>query len=339
MRDKRIKDSERGIDMTDRIINQDKIGELAKALALARVQFPDIPKNQTVKVKTKSGGSYSFDFADLASLLHSTRQALSENGLAIIQQPAVIDTRFVLETILAHESGAAIISHHQLPDYIAVKSSFDVNSAMQTMGSAITFAKRYAMSAILGIAAQDDDDANMADGNDYQHNSGQKSQQQQNRENFNAAFENGGEPPPQEDAITSTAAKGCFACADTLRIPKDVFDSTLYETFKVESKKAISLLDWERMHEGLQSIVYTVTKAVSEFGGHAYNMNMTSEEIAELDKAVEEFVIYLNETPGEWKEKSAALRDDTSKGEIFGSFTQWKQEQAVKDEAEKDIPE
>jgi len=110
----------------------------------------------------------------------------------------------------------------------------------------------------------------------------------------------------------------------------------------VESKKEISLQQWERMHKGLQSIVATVRKAVSDFGGHAYNESMTPEEIAELDKAVEEFVIYLNETPGEWKDKSAALRDEDNTGsrrEIFASFTQWKQEQAVKDEAEEDMPE
>ncbi len=154
--------------MSERIINPEKIGELAKALALARVQFPDIPKNKTVKVSKQGVFQYEFNFADLACIFNATKQALSDNGLAVIQQPTGVDGKFVIETILVHESGTAIISHHPLPDYLQVKSKTELNAAMQSTGSAESFARRYAVLAILGIAAQDDDDANISDGNDYQ---------------------------------------------------------------------------------------------------------------------------------------------------------------------------
>ena len=153
--------------MQGRILQPEKLGELAAALAKARAQFQPIPKNQTVKVTMKSGGTYSFKFADLGCILGATTDALAANGLAVIQLPVDMEASFV-ETILAHESGCAIISRQSLPAYLQITSAFDLNAAMQSRGSAISFLRRYAISSVLNIAIQDDDDGNIATGNEYQ---------------------------------------------------------------------------------------------------------------------------------------------------------------------------
>lgn len=153
--------------MSKHIIQPDKLGELAVALAKARVAFKPIPRNQTVNVKMKAGGQYSFKFADLGTILAATTDALAENGLAVIQLPVDEDSSFI-ETILAHESGCAIVSRQSLPAYLQVNTDYDLNKAMQSRGSAISFLRRYAISAVLNIAIQDDDDANIAIGNEVQ---------------------------------------------------------------------------------------------------------------------------------------------------------------------------
>ncbi len=159
--------------MSKHIIQPDKLGELAVALAKARAAFKPIPRNQTVNVTMKSGGTYSFKFADLGSILSATTDALAENGLAVIQQPTELeDGSTVLETILAHESGCAIISTQRLPDLLQINTAFDINAALQSRGSALSFMRRYAISAVLNIAIQDDDDANIAMGNEVQQDDG-----------------------------------------------------------------------------------------------------------------------------------------------------------------------
>lgn len=127
------------------------IGALAAALAKAQNQFPSVVRDKKVTVKTKDGGSYSFNYAPLDSILAAVRGPLSGNGLAIVQ---VLDEG-TLVTSLIHESGAQITGKVGLPD----------TRDIQAFGSAVTYLRRYALQAVLGIAAEDDDDGNRAAGN------------------------------------------------------------------------------------------------------------------------------------------------------------------------------
>lgn len=133
--------------------------ELAAALARAQGEFPPIRKNRTADVQTRSGGSYRYGFADLATVLAAVRPALARHELALTQNPNVriIDgATFVgVETILAHSSGASIATVLEL-------SVGD--STPQAIGSGLTFARRYSILALLGIAAEEDDDAEAARG-------------------------------------------------------------------------------------------------------------------------------------------------------------------------------
>ena len=131
----------------------ESIKEIVSALAKAQAAFPMIPKDKTVKVTSRTGRDYSFAYAPLETILGVIRPTLSANGLAFTQSVS----GDALTTILLHTSGEWIES-----DPIPVKAE---SAGAQALGSAITYARRYALTAILGLVTEDDDDGNTADGN------------------------------------------------------------------------------------------------------------------------------------------------------------------------------
>jgi hypothetical protein len=125
------------------------IAKLATALALAQAEFKPIIKDKTV-----TSGSYKYRYADLASVREAVTPALAKNGLAIVQtfRPNGGVHQYV-DTLLVHSSGESISSSYQIP----------ATGKQQEIGSAITYARRYSLCAILGVVAEDDDDGNAAD--------------------------------------------------------------------------------------------------------------------------------------------------------------------------------
>lgn len=130
-------------------MQSDTIGELAKALVKAQSQFEAIKKGKTADIPIKSGGSYSYAYADFGSIVQTVLPVLKENGLAYTQFPSAINELPALTTTLLHESGEWISETMLL--HIAKDDA-------QGQGSAITYARRYALSAVLGIVTEVDDD-------------------------------------------------------------------------------------------------------------------------------------------------------------------------------------
>lgn len=131
-----------------------RLNELAAALAKAQAKMTNPKKTRSVKVNIKGGGSYTYRYAELAEVIDNARESLTANGLSVVQLTVCGDGRNTLVTRLLHSSGQYLESTYPLP----------VGAAAQEMGSAITYARRYSLCAILGIAADDDDDG--AAGND-----------------------------------------------------------------------------------------------------------------------------------------------------------------------------
>lgn len=114
-------------------------------------------RNRQVSVKTKTGGTYTFAYATLDHIIEQIRKPLTSNGLWFVQTlEEDAGGKFKLVTTVIHESGQAIAS--RTPLLVEEKNN-------QQFGSALTYMRRYALTAILGIAAEDDDDSNFADGN------------------------------------------------------------------------------------------------------------------------------------------------------------------------------
>jgi len=128
----------------------DTIAELSKALTKFQKSAPKIVKDKTAKVPTKAGSEYSYKYADLSTIWDAVRGALADNGLSVAQSPTTLQGDEALTTIIMHESG------EWLEETMKLKI---VQDSPQGQGSAITYARRYMMCAMLGIVADTDTDA------------------------------------------------------------------------------------------------------------------------------------------------------------------------------------
>lgn len=117
---------------------------LYAALVKFQAECPPIVKTRTVATK-----SYSYSYADLSDILSTVKKALSLNGLFIIQRLDTVENNLHLTTLLGHSSGAHIES------VLFVQPA----QTLQALGANITYMRRYAISSMLGIAAEDDVDA------------------------------------------------------------------------------------------------------------------------------------------------------------------------------------
>lgn len=150
----------------------EQIAELTTALAKASEEFPHIERGCTAKVNTKSGGSYSYSYADLNDVLSAVRPALAKNGLTLSHDCKVVretvdgedgpEYAYAVETtaILEHSSGQW---KHSSPFLVPCDGSM---AAAQLVGSGATYGKRYTAQNILGLSTESDDDGNAASGND-----------------------------------------------------------------------------------------------------------------------------------------------------------------------------
>lgn len=119
----------------------DTIGKLCKALSQAQGEMKLAPE-----VKKAHHGNY----ADLGSVIKTARSPLAKYGLSIIQR-IVVDSQggHALLTRLCHESGEWIESRMRLTP---------AKTDIQSMGSYITYVRRYCLCSVIGIAGGDDDD-------------------------------------------------------------------------------------------------------------------------------------------------------------------------------------
>ena len=121
--------------------------ELAKALAKFHTNLPDVAKGST-------NPAFKSKYADLADIVKVVLPKLAAVGLTWIARPTFTKHGFVLAYELRHESGESVTGRWPLPDPSSVNQ--------QALGSAVTYAKRYALSAVTGIAPDGDDDGNAA---------------------------------------------------------------------------------------------------------------------------------------------------------------------------------
>ena len=88
-------------------------------------------------------------YADLAAIIDAIKKPLADNGLGYTQVLALRDGALLLVTTLRHPTGQCLESVYPLP----------MPTKPQEFGSALTYAKRYSLSSLIGIAADEDDDA------------------------------------------------------------------------------------------------------------------------------------------------------------------------------------
>jgi hypothetical protein len=136
--------------------SSENIGAIATALAKAQAELTNPEKSlvATIRSPFPREGDRTFRYASLASGLYIVRKILSQQEIATIQTTRIDpDTGQIhLTTLLAHSSGEWISS--DWPVCAAAETA-----APHRMGAALTYARRYALFALVGIAGEDDLDA------------------------------------------------------------------------------------------------------------------------------------------------------------------------------------
>lgn len=121
---------------------------LAKALVAAQTDLrnPGFDKSNTAFGAPRG-------YASLASHVDALRLPLAKHGLAVVQLVGTEpDGRLSLRTVLTHASGDSIESHVSVP----------MPPTEQKVGSSLTYLRRYALAAIVGVCGDEDDDGNVA---------------------------------------------------------------------------------------------------------------------------------------------------------------------------------
>lgn len=127
----------------------DEVNAICSALVKAVGQLTDVTRAAIAKVETKGGGSYSYTYATLADVLAAIRPVFAANDLAVTQTAEVADDGFVrVWTTILHASGQ-FMTHKPI--------RFRAEGTPQAIGSAISYGRRYALLAAVGIATEDDD--------------------------------------------------------------------------------------------------------------------------------------------------------------------------------------
>lgn len=122
---------------------------LAAALAAVQQELPAVHKDNPVNT-----GTFQYSYADLAAVSAAVLPLLGRNGLAFASFPTLTpEGKFVLRYELLHKDGESRSGLYPL-----------AGGNAQAVGSSITYARRYCLCAVTGIAPDDDDDAAAASG-------------------------------------------------------------------------------------------------------------------------------------------------------------------------------
>lgn len=120
---------------------------LAAALSAFQAELPRVQKGSR-------NDHFKSSYADLADVVGVVLPALARQGLAWVTVPTMTEAGFELQYSLQHVSGERIDGVWPLPN--------PREATAQAVGSAVTYAKRYALSAVTGVAPDEDDDGNRA---------------------------------------------------------------------------------------------------------------------------------------------------------------------------------
>ena len=127
----------------------------AKHFAKAQANFTTIRRTLEVFVKLQGGGGYTFSYAPLDEILSAVMPALNAEGFSLTQRIGRGESGDYIETTLLHETGER---KNQVPIFVT-------GGGAQQYASGVTYARRYGITLLLCVAAEQDDDGNAAQGN------------------------------------------------------------------------------------------------------------------------------------------------------------------------------
>lgn len=191
--------------------------ESIKELSTALCKFQAEVKNPA---NSANNPFYKSKYAPLNEILNGVRPILTKYGLSVLQMPGGDSQETSITTLLMHESGEWIES-----EPLTMKA---VKNDPQGAGSVITYARRYSLSAILGISSEDDDDANHASG------AGEPQRSQTT--------------PPRagNKTVTDAQLKRLYAISGANKVPMEEIQTELKEFGKTSSKE-LSKIEYDKL--------------------------------------------------------------------------------------------
>jgi hypothetical protein len=138
-------------------LTSDNTDAIDAALSAFQAEMVSIPKNRHAEIEMKNGRSYEYDYADLSDAIDAAKSVLKTHGLNVTQPP---DFELIGETIwhvvwtrVGHSSGQWILGRMLIGPSVL---------KAQELGSGMTYVRRYAYLASLGLVSDFDDDGALA---------------------------------------------------------------------------------------------------------------------------------------------------------------------------------
>lgn len=224
-------------------------GKVAEALSKAQGAFKTLTKSRTAKVPMKAGGQYSYNYADLSDVFDCCRDALKENGLAVSQG---VEGDGVA-SFLWHSSGEF------LTNWVPLHAA--QGSGPQAFGSSLTYARRYGLTSLLGIVAEEDDDAQSAQGAASSKQGGQAQKPPQNATQAKSGAASRpsqadypkANPGWQNEPCTEAQRKRLWALGKETGWTEAALKETIKVVFKKDSSKDLTKGEIQKLFEELES--------------------------------------------------------------------------------------
>jgi hypothetical protein len=130
------------------------VASLAAALGKVQAELPKLERDRTVEVTQKNGGTYSYSYVTLANLSDAILPLLAKHGLSFAAMPgAGGDGKMCVRYHLMHESGEVLTGEFPISG----------EGGIQMIGGRITYARRYCLAALVGVAADEDDESRLSE--------------------------------------------------------------------------------------------------------------------------------------------------------------------------------
>lgn len=236
------------------------IAKIAEALSKAQAEMVQPEKNKTVEVKNQAGTSvlYTFDYADYNAIVEAVRGPLSKFGIAFTHLVDIVDRELVLVTRLIHSSGEFLESLYPLPSSRNPKD----------LGGAITYGKRYCLSAITGCVADDDLDSEPANVSSFKDRTKAPQNPPQGRGQASGPLVKGnpggtgqtpnGEPPKQNQGgpVTEPQIKRLFAISNASKWTNEQVKLFMDLKWKIDSTKNLTREQYDILVDTIQQKTY-----------------------------------------------------------------------------------
>jgi hypothetical protein len=215
------------------------IGKLAEALCKAQAGIVGAKKDA-------ENPFFHSSYADLSSVWDACRPQLTAHGLSVVQTLEPSETKVCVTTMLLHSSGEWIRGSVLLNP---------VKTDPQAMGSAITYARRYSLAAIVGVCPSDDDDGNGASGKTDPNAQKPPAKPQTPKAPARDTNQTTGEPVKAAGAlITDPQRKRMFALAGKAGLSKEA-SKTLISRYGFESSNDVTKDKYEEICKEIESFI------------------------------------------------------------------------------------